>query len=503
MIHLFRKNQRVLMLLIAALTIIAFIFLYNTEQLDDLTNVQNPVIYGKALTQTSIDRHVKNYQLTMSLGQYDLLRKLGGMAQEREAALSEFVWNLIVLQHQSRELGVEPTDDQVTDRIKNLPLFKSGDQFDPRKYSAFVSEQLTPRGFTERQLEEVMRDAIRLESLSAIVEAPAAMSEEELKATSRIFQPVTAEVLKFNKEANTANATVAPEEIAAIFENNKAVFNTTETRAINYVAFDLPEGSKLDGKDKTEALQKLANAASGITDSIAQGSISLETAAKNAGLKIEKLAAFDRTGSQEKTSDPKSTLVAQSLAPAAFLLAGQGKSSDVVQSGDAFYVFEITEVNPARPLTLEEARPQIEVRLRSQKSDQLFTQSTTSALNSIRSALLSGKTLNEAATAQGATLETLTGVVPAAEDATPEQQLITASTLLLKEGEISNIAQAPWGAFAVRLTARGPADPKAFGERETEIRTNMIRNKRDLLFAEWLRTSREAAKISMPGNTQG
>jgi hypothetical protein len=310
-------------------------------------------------------------------------------------------------------------------------------------------------------------------------------------------------VLKFNKDANTANATVAPEEIAAIFENNKAVFNTTETRGINYVTFELPEGSKLDGKDKTEALQKLANAASGITDSIAQGSVSLETAAKNAGLKIEQLTAFDRTGSQEKTSDPKSTLVAQSLAPAAFLLAGQGKSSDVVQSGDAFYVFEITEVNPARPLTLEEARPQIEARLRSQKSDQLFTQSTTSALNSIRSALLSGKTLNEAAAAQGATLETLTGFVPAAEDATPEQQLITASTLLLKEGEISNVAQAPWGAFAVRLTARGPADPKAFGERETEIRNNMIRNKRDLLFAEWLRTSREAAKISMPGNTQG
>jgi hypothetical protein len=95
MIHIFRKNQRVLMLFIAALTIIAFVFLYNTQQLDDLSNVRNPEIYGKALTQVSIDRHVKNYQLTMSLGQYDLLRKLGGMAQEREAALSEFVWNLI------------------------------------------------------------------------------------------------------------------------------------------------------------------------------------------------------------------------------------------------------------------------------------------------------------------------------------------------------------------------------------------------------------------------
>lgn len=503
MIHIFRKNQRVLMLFIATLTIVAFVFLYNTEQLDDLTNVQNPVIYGKALTQLAIDRHVKNYQLTMSLGQYDLLRKLGGMAQEREAALSEFVWNLIVLQHQSRELGVEPTDDQVADRIKKLPLFKSGDQFDPRKYSTFVSEQLTPRGFTERQLEEVMRDTIRLESLSAIIEAPASISKEELQSTSKILQPVTAEVLKFNKDAKAADAPIAPEEIAAIFENNKAAFNTTETRAINYVAFELPEGSKLEGKDKTEALQKLANAASGITDSIAQGSVSLETAVKNAGLKIEKLTAFDRTGSQEKISDKKSTLVAQSLAPAAFLLAGQGKSSDVVQSDDAFYVFEITEVNPARPFTLDEARPQIEARLRSQKSDQLFMQSSTAALNSIRNALQSGKPLKEAATSPGVTIENLTNIIPAAENATPEQQLITASTLLLKEGEISNLAQAPWGAFAVRLTTRGPADPKTFGDRETEIRTAMIRNKQDLLFAEWLRTSREAAKITMPGNTRG
>jgi len=130
-------------------------------------------------------------------------------------------------------------------------------------------------------------------------------------------------------------------------------------------------------------------------------------------------------------------------------------------------------------------------------------QSSTAALSSIRNALKSGKPLKEAATSPGVTIENLTNIIPAAEDATPEQQLITANTLLLKEGEISNLAQAPWGAFAVRLTTRGPADPKAFGDRETEIRTAMIRNKQDLLFAEWLRTSREAAKITIPGNTRG
>ena len=112
------------MLVVAILTIIAFIFLYNTTQLDELATVENPTIYGKALTPVAIDRQVKNYQLTMALGQYELLEKLGGTAQDQSRALTEFVWNLLVLQHQSRELGIEPTDDQVAERIKKISTFK-------------------------------------------------------------------------------------------------------------------------------------------------------------------------------------------------------------------------------------------------------------------------------------------------------------------------------------------------------------------------------------------
>jgi hypothetical protein len=35
------------------------------------------------------------------------------------------------------------------------------------------------------------------------------------------------------------------------------------------------------------------------------------------------------------------------------------------------------------------------------------------------------------------------------------------------------------------------------------MRDAILRNKRDLLFAEWLRVSREAARITMPGSNQG
>jgi hypothetical protein len=68
MIQVLRKNQRVLMLVVAVLTIVAFVFLYNTTQLDELATIENPTIYGKALTPLAIDRQVKNYQLTSPSG---------------------------------------------------------------------------------------------------------------------------------------------------------------------------------------------------------------------------------------------------------------------------------------------------------------------------------------------------------------------------------------------------------------------------------------------------
>ena len=73
MIQIFRKNQRGLMLLVAFITIVAFVFLYNTDQLDELASTQNPTIYGKSLNPAAIDRQVRNYQLTAALGEFDLL----------------------------------------------------------------------------------------------------------------------------------------------------------------------------------------------------------------------------------------------------------------------------------------------------------------------------------------------------------------------------------------------------------------------------------------------
>ena len=133
MIHIFRKNQRVMMLVVAILTIIAFIWLYNPDTKSRNVGPDSVgKIYGRNLTQADIDREIRNYGLALTMGQLDLISSLGGTAENENVALSEFIWNLQVLQHQAKELGVHPTDMQVADRIKTLPVFSTDGQFDPR-----------------------------------------------------------------------------------------------------------------------------------------------------------------------------------------------------------------------------------------------------------------------------------------------------------------------------------------------------------------------------------
>ena len=504
MIHIFRKNQRAWMLVIAALTIVAFIFLYNTSQLDNLASMKNPRIYGEELSPGAIGQQARNYKLTWTLGQLELLKKLGGAGADQEEAVSGFVWNLLVLKHQARVFGIEPTDEQVAARIKGLPAFQTEGQFDPVKYQAFLRDKLAPIGSNERQLEDVMRDALRLEKVSAAVESPVAVGAAEIRDAAKVFQPVTGSFVRFDAAAAAAAVQIPAADLATVFERNRASFNTPETRSVRFVAFELPQGTKLEGKAKIEALQKLANAASAFAESIGGKSGALRKTADRAGLSVRTTPAFERSGSlspaaQATDEAAKQTAsAAGAIAPAAFLLGGSGKASDVIQGGDAFYVAELAELTPSRPLTLAEATPWITGRLREDSAAKMLREKAAAQIKAMREAVAAGKSFADAAAQAGLKVENLDNVAPASEASTPELRGIIAATLPMRDGEISNFEKAPWGGFAVWLKVRGPLDDKEFAPKKEEIRQSLLENKRDLLFAEWLRISRDEAKISVP-----
>ncbi len=495
MIHIFRKNQRVMMLVVAILTIIAFIWLYNPDTKSRNVGPDSVgKIYGRNLTQADIDREIRNYGLALTMGQLDLISSLGGTAENENVALSEFIWNLQVLQHQAKELGVHPTDMQVADRIKTLPVFSTDGQFDPRKYAAFIESQLGPKGFTQQQLDEVIRDALRLERLRNIIGAPVAVSEAELAEAGRIFQKVDVQRIPFPLSAAEAAVSVTDEEVQGLFTRNQSSLIAPETRAVEYIEFAPPAGQpSAEGKARIDALQKLADAATAFADQAASSSFA--RAAATSGLTVQTTPDFDRAGAVP-TGPADQAEVLKNLAPAAFLLNEANPISDPLQSGDKFYVIKLAKVSPQRPLTIEEVRPLAERRIKSMKAANLLRQNADAALAKIREAVTGGKSLADAAAAAGLTVESFQDVALTGETPGPNQDVAQA-TFLMQPGQVSGFLAGPDGGFAVYLAARAPWDAADFARQKSEIESGILENKKRMLFMSWLASAREAAKISV------
>ncbi|MGA7394802.1 MAG: SurA N-terminal domain-containing protein [Terrimicrobiaceae bacterium] len=496
MITILRKHQRVLMLIIAMLTIIAFIWLYNPADTRELGSTSVATIYGRNLSQADIEREVKSYQLALAMGQFPLLEGLGGIAQDENRALEQFIWNRLVIQHQAKALGVEPTDSQVAAGIKAIPAFQSNGQFDPGKYKAFVVEQLGPRGFTELQLENIVRDALRFERLKTIVGAPAAVSEKELLEAARIFEKVNAQEIRFSLAPSESDTNVTDEEVKNFYEQNKPALIMPETRSVEYVKFEIPKSENpLEGRARVDALQEVADAASAFAEQASASSFG--AAAQAGGQAVQRSPEFDRSGAiaagQEDSQAVATDL--KNLAPSAFLLTERSPVSDVIQSGDAFFVLKVAQINPQRPLTIEEARPVAASRLGARKAERLLRETAEASLAKIRQGIASGKSFQDAAAEAGLKVRSFSYLVPSDQKLSPEEQEIAAATLLMEPGQLSGMIPASDGGFAVFLSSREPIDEAGIAKKP-ELASRILETKRRLLFMTWLLWAREAAKIT-------
>lgn len=491
MINVFRLHQRKLWLVIAIVTIVSFAFFYNPAKLKDLGANAVFTAYDKTLTQADIDREARKYALAIDLQQLELIGGLAGMAQDENQMVSEFVWNLIVLQHESKALGIEPTSEQVSKRIETIPSFQTNGRFDWAKYSKFVEEKLGPRGFTVQQLEDVVRDSIRYELLREVITAPVSVGKAEIEEAGRVMQKVDVQSVSFPLDAARSAVTIAEEEISSLYAQNQQALARPETRVVEYVQFALPADSKpAEGKEKVEALQKLVTAASSFAAQAQSGKFA--EAASASGLKVETTPEFDRTGRTQTEASADSPSLAE-IAQAAFALTDAAPVSEPIQVGDKFYVAKLVTINPVRPMTLEEARPLIETQVRSMRAGEILRQNADAAIAKIREAMAGGKSFADAAAALGLKVDTANGVTPTG--AAPDQRAIMRATILMEPGQVSALVPGMTGGYVVYLAARAPLDAAEFARQKGQIEPGLLEGKQEMLFVTWLTNARQAAKI--------
>lgn len=495
MVNLFRRHQQVLMLIITVLVIVAFVWLYNGTRLDKIGIDRVATIYGKGLTQPDIERAARKAQLAMELGLYELVQELGGANQSQ--ALENFVWNSMVLRHEADSLHIFPTDQQVIEAIKELPNFQTNGAFDPGKYATFLQQELPPRGLSEYQLTDLVRDSLRLEQIKKLVTSSADVPAADFrKAYEQAYAKIETSVVFFSAKDSLVNTVVSPEDLQKAFDKRKDGLKTEEKRKISFLKLHLTDAdAKLTGKERTEKLQSLADRAQEIAQAMLAPGAQFENVASKFSLKINQTGEFTRT-KPDPAFAGKTEIVS-----AAFSLSQNDPNSDVLQDpGDnSFMILHLVSTTPSRALTFDEAKPQLLEALKKERAQEALTLKAADLRSKILADVKSGKTFADAAKAHGLTPQSLPPFSSAAPlgEKPPEAPMIMSTAFELKEGQLSEFVPTSEGGFLVFVAKRLPVDEAQFASDRAKMLPRYEEVRRRVVFQEWLRLRKAEARIQV------
>src|SRR6266853_2134558 len=117
MVNLFRRYQQPLLVLITIFTIVSFTIFYSrSDYLERGKGSRVGTIYGRNFSDTQFLREGRKYELCQYL-LFDLWQSLIQPAMSADEAINNFVWNSVVLRHETDRLGIQPTDAEIGQTI--------------------------------------------------------------------------------------------------------------------------------------------------------------------------------------------------------------------------------------------------------------------------------------------------------------------------------------------------------------------------------------------------
>lgn len=504
MITVMRKHHKILMIFITVLVCISFSWYWNKTDFAQMGNGSVGKIYDRDVSQAEMQRNMRLLRLGSQLGMRDLVQGLTIGAQSETDAYQAFSWNLMILRHEAKELGLTATTTEIANGVKGLAAFQGKDGFDLPRYTQFADNALAPMGFSEAQIEELVADQIALEKLKKILGAGVTVPDSEMKRDyEQAYAKMDVRVVRFSSEDFTKDVQVTDDQIAKYFESHKAELQTEEKRKIKFVQFSLTdEQKKLSGKQRIDVLQKLADQANEFTEALQAKDADFDQLVNKFHLTAKETGEF-----AQAAPDP---LLAgdRQLVPAAFALTKESPNTDAVQTADGFDLAHLVKIEPARPLTLEEARPKIVEALKKQGVQQMIAAKGAELGQKLKDELKAGKSLDDAASQAAVKLEkippfamvdTPPGATPAPKpekkDESPDMPYIKSTASSLSPGSVSDFVSTPTGGLLVVLEKRETIDPAQFEKARSGLETQELTNKGDIVFYEWLRERRRAAGV--------
>src|SRR6266404_5743330 len=246
-----------------------------------------------------------------------------------------------------------------------------------------------PRGFTEAQIEELAADQVCLDRIKQLLGTGVSVSEAESKSSfEQLYGKLEVGIIHFSKNEVANEVRISDDDIKQYYEAHKEELKSEEKRKVQFLVLGLSaEQKKLTGKERVDALQKLADKANDVSQALAEKGADFGAVAIKFQLSINNTGEFTQASPDPQLKqDPQ-------LADPAFQLSAAEPTSEPIQVADGFYILHLASVTPAKPLTLEEAKPKIVEALKTTRERELLSARAAKASHDLREALKSNDTI--------------------------------------------------------------------------------------------------------------
>lgn len=398
-----------------------------------------------------------------------------------------------VLLVEANRLGLRATDDDVRDFLQHQlgsELFPGGKFVGQAAYEDFASS----RGFTVVQLEQAIKDQIRIEKLQALVTAPANVTDAEVRqAFEKQNTKVKFDYAVLKKDDILKSLHPTEAELQAYYDRNKQTYvnSIPEKRQLKYVVLDNArmlaqtqvtqqelEAYYDQHRDEYRVPEQvnvrhilIKTPLPGPDGKVDQKAVDAAQAKAEDVLKQLKAGGNFAELAKKYSEDPGSAKEGGSLGwigrgrtvpefeKVAFSLP-KGATSDLVKSSYGFHIIHVDDKQDAHMKSLAEVKDQIEPIIKQQKAAQAAQKEADQLVSQARS-----EGLEKAAAAKG--LQVITTDFVTSHDTLPgignDQQFMAAAFAQEKDAP-PDLAGLHSGFAVYQVTAVKPPSTPTFAE---------------------------------------
>jgi parvulin-like peptidyl-prolyl isomerase len=536
MMKALRRHKDWLMIVIAILAIPFIFYFVQRPDYGAMRSDQFARMYDRNISTLEAQQIVRLLSLAQALGMSEFVQTLtAGAGLNQNQVAVQFIVNLLVLRHEAGRLGLRPDASEIADVVRRLPAFQSESGFDMNKFSDFVRNGLGPMGLGEEHIEQLVRDELCLNEIKKLLATGISISKGEVDENfQRGYDKFYVTVIRFRSGDFDRDIKVNDEDVQKYYDAHKTELKTEGKRKVQFVQLGLTEEQKKStGKERIDALQKLADRATDFTQALLEKGADFKQSAEKFQLPVHETGEFTAASPDpELKADPQ-------LSAAAFKLSVQEPNSDPVQVADGFYILHLTGTSEPRPLTVEEAKPKIVDALKKSRARELMSTKGAEVVQQLREATKSGQSFEAAIQKAGAKPEKLPpfslmeeekpkseGKEPKNEplsqakepeneppsqgkeskneppskskepkNEAPDLAAIKEAVAFLNPGEISDFSPSGNDGFVAVLEKREPSEDVNAGEKKAAFEKRLLDNKERIVFYEWLRDRQQAAGL--------